>query len=154
MLGRGGAGKSTFARHLGAATGLPVIELDQHFWQPGLVPLSLDDWAAMQRGLVDRPCWILDGDLGTYDVLTPRLEAADTVIVLDYSLIRCAWRSLRRSRERLDYWAWVLRYRRRSRPLVTSAIERYAAGADVHVFRTPRSAAKFLHRFTQPACSQ
>ena len=39
ILGRGGAGKSTLARRLGELVGLPVIELDKHFWQPGLVPL-------------------------------------------------------------------------------------------------------------------
>jgi adenylate kinase family enzyme len=30
IFGRGGSGKSTFARKPGHATGLPVIELDQH----------------------------------------------------------------------------------------------------------------------------
>ena len=33
ILGRGGAGKSTLAVRLGAATGLPVVELDKHFWR-------------------------------------------------------------------------------------------------------------------------
>src|SRR5437879_1477660 len=40
ILGRGGAGKSTAARRLGELVGLPIIELDKHFWQPGLAPLS------------------------------------------------------------------------------------------------------------------
>lgn len=35
ILGRSGAGKSTLAAMLGAATGLPVVELDAHFWGPG-----------------------------------------------------------------------------------------------------------------------
>ncbi len=55
--------------------------------------------------------WIMDGDLGTYDVLTPRLRTADTICWLDFALWRCAWRSLRRGRERADYWQWVLLYR-------------------------------------------
>ena len=37
--------------------------------------------------------WIFDGDLGPHDVLEPRLGVADTVIILDFSLLRCAWRS-------------------------------------------------------------
>jgi adenylate kinase family enzyme len=58
---RGGAGKSTLARQLGAATGLPVVELDGLFWQPGPVPPDPRQWAERQRELVRRPCWILDG---------------------------------------------------------------------------------------------
>ena len=42
ILGRGAAGKSTLARQLGDLTGLPVIELDTMFWQPGLsLPFNL-----------------------------------------------------------------------------------------------------------------
>ena len=41
ILGCGGAGKSTLARRLGAATGLPVVHLDGLYWQPG--------WVAMER---------------------------------------------------------------------------------------------------------
>ena len=35
VTGMAGAGKSTFSRALSAKTGLPVIHLDVHFWQPG-----------------------------------------------------------------------------------------------------------------------
>jgi adenylate kinase family enzyme len=41
ILGRGGSGKSTLAVHLGELTGLPVVELDQHFWQRDLAPTLL-----------------------------------------------------------------------------------------------------------------
>ena len=37
----------------------------------------------------------MDGDLGPYDVLDVRLQAADTVVFLDFSPLRCAWRALR-----------------------------------------------------------
>ena len=35
MLGTNGAGKSTLARKLGEKTGLPVVHLDQIWWEPG-----------------------------------------------------------------------------------------------------------------------
>jgi deoxyadenosine/deoxycytidine kinase len=43
--------------------------------------------------------------LGPYDS-TPQvpLEAADTVVFLDFSPLRCAWRAIRRSPERADFW--------------------------------------------------
>ena len=35
IIGCGGAGKSTLARKLGEKTGLPVVHLDQIYWEPG-----------------------------------------------------------------------------------------------------------------------
>ena len=94
VVGAGGAGKSVFATRLGEATGLPVVELDKIFWRPGLLPISQDEWAAMQELLMAQPDWILDGDLGPYDFIEPRLRAADTIVVLDFSRWRCAWRAM------------------------------------------------------------
>ena len=93
VLGRGGAGKSALAARLGVLTGLPVIELDKHFWSSDLTPLPMDQWKALQRNLISAERWILDGDLGPYDAPEVRLSAADTVVVLDFALWRCAWRA-------------------------------------------------------------
>lgn len=144
ILGRGAAGKSTLARRLGSVTGLPVIELDQMFWQSGLVATPRDQWIDLQRELVAPERWIIDGDLGPYDVLEPRLDAADAVIVLDFSLLRCVWRSIRRSTEHLDYWRWLFGYRRRSLPAIMAMIATSAPRADLRVFRNPRAADAFL----------
>lgn len=144
VLGRGGAGKSTFAARLGAALDLPVIELDKHFWAPDLTPATEEQWIATQQSLTSGERWILDGDLGPYDVLSLRLLAADTVVVLDFPLWRCAWRALRRSRENLDFWRWLLGYRRRSLPVVMAAIAEHAGHAELHVLHGPRDVARFL----------
>ena len=63
VLGRGGAGKSTLARAIGSLTGLPVHELDKHFWQQGLLPLEPSTWQDLQRGLAAGRARVLDGDL-------------------------------------------------------------------------------------------
>lgn len=52
VVGSGGAGKSTFARHLGERLGGPVIHLDGHCWQPGWVATPSDEWRARQRDLI------------------------------------------------------------------------------------------------------
>ncbi|WP_370963354.1 hypothetical protein [Amycolatopsis sp. cg9] len=80
VLGCGGAGKSVFARRLGALSGLPVVELDAVFWRPGPVGLTRAEWVTRQRELIAARRWILDGDLGPYDVLAVRLAAADTAV--------------------------------------------------------------------------
>lgn len=146
ILGRGGAGKSTLAARLGATLALPVIELDKHFWAPDLTPTPQDQWAEIQRRLASGQRWVIDGDLGPYDVLPVRLQAADTVIVLDFPLWRCAWRALRRSRENLAFWRWLFHYRRRSLPLIMSAIADHAGHAELHLLRNPHAIDQFLAR--------
>src|SRR6266853_4412592 len=137
ILGRGGAGKSTLARRLGDVTGLPVVELDKVFWRPGLLPTPRDKWVQLQQKLIREEKWIMDGDLGPYDAVEVRLRVADTVILLDFSLLRCAWRALRRSRERADFWRWLFTYRSQSRPVLMDAISTHAPSAEVRIFRDP-----------------
>jgi len=145
VLGRGGAGKSVLARRLGELTGAPVVELDALFWRPGLTGTPPAEWAALQRDLAARDSWIMDGDLGPYDEgLEIRLGAADTVVVLDFSFARCAWRAVRRGRERADFWRWVWGYRRRSLPALRRKLARHAPDAAVHVLRSPREVRRFL----------
>lgn len=143
-MGRGGAGKSTAAAQLGQITGLPVIELDQHFWHPGLAPMSPDDWTYVQHDLAASGRWIMDGDLGPYDAPAARLESADTVLILDFSLARCAWRAGRRSRERADFWWWLMTWRRRHRSALLHAVAAFAPSADVHILRTPAELRRFF----------
>jgi adenylate kinase family enzyme len=145
IVGRGGAGKSTLARQLGEITGLPVIELDKVFWGPGLAITRRDQWVAIQEKLVAAEGWIMDGDLGPYDAVEVRLRAADTIIFLDFSLVRCAWRTIKRSRERADFWLWLLAYRFKSRPFLLQAIAKHAATVELKIFRGPEALTHFLN---------
>jgi adenylate kinase family enzyme len=120
-------------------TGLPVIELDKVFWRPGLAETPRDEWIKTQQKLVEEERWIMDGDLGPYDAVEVRLRAADTIILLDFSFARCVWRTLRRGRERADFWQWLVAYRWRSRPMLMEAIAKHARDADVYVIRSPRA---------------
>ena len=144
ILGRGGSGKSTLAAKLREITELPVIELDKIFWQPGLQPLPPDEWAKVQRKLIGQDSWIMDGDLGRYDAVEARLPASDTIILLDFALVRCAWRALRRGRERNDFWRWLIAYRRRSLPPLMQAINKFAPHAELHLVRNPKQLRRFL----------
>jgi adenylate kinase family enzyme len=144
ILGRGGAGKSSLARRLGGLTGLPVVELDKLFWRSDLTPMSKRNWAELQESMARLPHWIMDGDLGRYDVLEPRLEAADTVLILDFPFVLSFWRAMRRSRERADFWWWMLTWRWQSQRTILNAVYQCAGTADVRVFRTPQALDEFL----------
>jgi adenylate kinase family enzyme len=91
VIGIAGSGKSTFSRKLSARTGLPVIHLDVHYWKPGWVKPSEEEWRQTQRRVLAGDEWIADGnDLETLDL---RLERADSVVLLDTPWWTCASRA-------------------------------------------------------------
>jgi energy-coupling factor transporter ATP-binding protein EcfA2 len=90
ILGRTGSGKTTLARELAAAIGVPHVELDALYFGPDFstAPLAVlrDRTSAAIAG--DR--WVTDGNKrAVRDLVWPR---ADTVIWLDYPLVVCLWR--------------------------------------------------------------
>ena len=137
VVGAGGGGKTTFARELGEATGLPVVHLDEHFWSPGWVEMPRDRWQEVQRGLFSGDRWIADGNHeGTLDV---RLSRADTVIIIARSRWACVAGAVRRRivnrREpvqaegcpehfELSFLRWIWNFDRDSRPQLDAAIAR------------------------------
>jgi adenylate kinase family enzyme len=157
-----GSGKSTFARSLGARTGLPVIHLDVNYWKPGWVRPSDDEWRERQRALLDGENWIIDGNYS--ETLSLRLERAETFVFLDTPWWLCANRAFMRGlhtsvdempegcpdsfRRRLcDEWGGVGRIwrDRNSEPEYTrSEILRHGSRTSVHVLRSRREAKAFL----------
>lgn len=144
VLGRGGSGKSTLCRRLGEVTGLPILELDSIYWDDALRVLEPGEWWQRQADVVSADEWILDGDLGPHDVLEPRLGRADTIIILDTPLSVCAWRAVRRGRQRLDFWAWVMTWGWKHRPRILADIWRHAPTAEVVRLRSARSVESYL----------
>jgi adenylate kinase family enzyme len=159
-----GAGKSTFSQELAAKTGLPVIHLDVHFWKPGWVEPSEDEWREKQRVLIAGDEWILDGNY--HATLDLRLKRADTVVYLDTSWWVCAWRALVRGvrkrpvgfqlpdgcaepalRRLCEEWslAWrIWRVRRSDRERELGIVSGHANHVTLYVLRTKRAARDFL----------
>jgi adenylate kinase family enzyme len=138
VLGRGASGKSSFAHAVSQATGIPRVELDTVFWSSDLRPMAPDEWRVLQADLAADDAWILDGDLGPYDAPETRLERADAIVLFDVNLAVCAWRAFRRSRERFDFWQWVVTWRRHYRPEVMRAIVSSAPNAQLLIIRNTR----------------
>lgn len=92
VIGMMGSGKSTFARALGATTGLPVIHLDVHYWDPGWVRPTDHEWRERQRLLLAGESWIVDGNYA--ETLDLQLGRADTVVLLATPWWLCASRAL------------------------------------------------------------
>lgn len=157
VVGSGGAGKTTFALACSAATGLPVIHLDEHYWRPGWIESDPEEWRHRQGVLLSGDRWIADGNYGSS--LDLRLSLADTILWLDFPRRLCLFGALRRTLlnfgrpmqaagcpERFDreFLMWVWRFPHESRPKLVDGIERYGFGGNVVRFRSRREARMFL----------
>ena len=156
VTGLAGSGKSTFSRALSAKTGLPVIHLDSHYWKPGWVKPSDDEWQEKQRTLLAGEAWIADGNY--HETLALRLERTQTVVILDTRWWICAGRAFVRGlrkpgempevRRRVrDEWRLVgnVWRNRRSEPERERAIiSQYGSHAALHVLGSRRAAKEFL----------
>ena len=62
VMGGAGSGKSTVARQLGDAIGLPVVRLDSLFWHSDWQSVGWPVFAAMETAKAEADAWILDGN--------------------------------------------------------------------------------------------
>jgi adenylate kinase family enzyme len=83
MVGTSGSGKTTVGRKLAARLGVPFIELDAVFHQPGWTELPREEFRTRVRGMVDGDAWVLDGNYSS--VLDLVWARADTVVWFDLS---------------------------------------------------------------------
>jgi adenylate kinase family enzyme len=171
VTGPAGAGKSELARRLGEALGLPVLHLDTLYWKPGWVPTPPDEWEALQRRELAAEAWIADAQYD--DVLADWVTAADTVVLVDASPLRCLWRLGRRRLNRAASTStpsgtqpgsvhrallkfvrnqWV--YRRRVRRELLGELSRSRNGRRVVVVRGGSDAAAFLRGVDSPPAAR
>ena len=140
VIGSGGAGKSTFSRRLGDTLGIEVIHLDRLYWRPNWIEPPKAEWALKIGELIKREYWIMDGNYG--GTRTIRMNAADTVILLDLPRMTCITRVLKRNwkfrgqcrpemadgcPERFDlkFLLWVWSFPHKTRPGILKEFERY-----------------------------
>lgn len=162
VIGPSGAGKSTFARRLGAITGLPVTHIDQLFWQPGWVQTPANDYVQRLTDVVARERWIIEGvNSSTLDLRLPR---TDLVVWLHRGRTACLWRVARRvassyGRVRPDmapgcpeglpdrgFLTYIWTYPDRIAPRIAAAIERHGMAAQTVHLDSDRAAQVWLDR--------
>ena len=159
IVGSGGAGKSTFAKQVGAILNLPVIHLDSLFWQPGWVETPEERWREVIQQIVQRDTWVIDGNYGS--TLDIRFAATDTIIFLDYPRLLCLYRVLKRRvqytgrtrpdmaegcPEKIDlaFLRWIWNYPRTGRVQVLNAIEQYRESKTIVQLHSPHETQRFL----------
>jgi len=108
VIGCSGSGKTTVAREVALRRGLPYLELDAVYHQPGWEPRDDDSFRREVVSFIDGGEWVVDGNyvgLGIADLVWPR---ADTVVWVDppksVVMSRVVRRTLRRVVTREELW--------------------------------------------------
>ncbi len=157
IIGCGGSGKTYLANQLATTLNLPLTHLDSVYYDADWNPLPQDEFAALQRALVDKPRWLLEGNYaGTLPV---RLAAADVVIFLDLPAITCLTGILQRrwryrggqhakdgvyDRITWDFVRYIWGYRKTMRPKVRQLLGEHGSHVALITLTSRRQAARFL----------
>jgi adenylate kinase family enzyme len=89
VIGCSGAGKTTFARALAEATGLPLVSIDRIHWQPGWREPEPEWFRARMIEEAEKPAWIMDGNFFGQGAGRLRLDRADVVYWFDLPTAVC-----------------------------------------------------------------
>ena len=159
VLGSGGAGKSTFSRRLGKVLDIEVIHLDRLYWRPNWEKTPKDEWAEKVGHAISGDEWIIDGNFG--GTRRMRIEASDTLIILDVPRLKCLYRVVKRAiryrgtsrpdmaegcNEKIDleFIMWVWNYPSRSRKVMLTQLDEFS-GKKIIFLRSDREMETFLN---------
>jgi adenylate kinase family enzyme len=106
VIGTSGSGKTALAIRVAAVLGVPHLELDAVYHQPGWVPLAEDLFRERVGRFTAQERWVVDGNYSVVrDLVWGR---ADTVVWLDLSrrvvMRRVVARTMRRMLLRVELW--------------------------------------------------
>lgn len=160
LLGNAGGGKSTLGARLSAKKGIPLYSIDQLQWKPGGVAVPDAEFERRHDEILARESWIIDG-FGTFPTYLRRLEASDTIILIDHPLWRHYWWTARRNflsvfrtpagfpenspliRDTFKIARFVWWVDKNFTPTNRKMAEKYAATKNVFHLRSPRAIKSF-----------
>lgn len=154
IIGSPGAGKSTFARRLKEATGLPLYYLDAIWHRSDQTTLSKEEFDAKLEEIVRKERWIIDGNYQR--TLDLRLEWCDTVFLLDYPLEVCLLGASSRIGVRHEDLPWmetefdeefkqsIMDFPKTQLPQIYELLQKYQADREIFVFKSREEAERFL----------
>ena len=161
VMGSSGSGKSTFARRLSEATGLPFVSLDALFWKPGWQPSESAVFHERVTAAVGQPGWVIDGNYTKGPSGELRRQLADTIFWFDLPRRTCMTGILSRIArsygqvrpemaegcpEKIDFefFRYVWTYRKQQRPAVLQYFERLRPNQNFVCFTRRAQADRYL----------
>lgn len=160
VIGSPGGGKSTFSRRLGELSGLPVVHLDQLFWNSDRTTVTREVFDQRLEKALAEECWIIDGNYQR--TMERRMEQCHTVFFLDYPVETCLEGVRSRfgkprpdipwveTEEDQEFLSLIREFPEKSRPAIITLREKYPRKHWV-VFHTREEAEAYLLGYTQAA---
>lgn len=154
IIGSPGAGKSTFARKLRDATGIPLYYLDRIWHRPDRTTVTREEFDRRLSEILKKDRWIIDGNY--LRTLETRLRECDTVFLLDLPLETClagVESRIGKSREDLpwvesefdeEFRQWIIDFPKTQLPQIYRLIEMYRQGREVTIFSSRKAPGDYL----------
>lgn len=154
VIGSPGAGKSTFARKLQEKTNFPLYYLDMLWHKADKTNVSREEFDARLGEILQKDAWIIDGNYQR--TLEMRLQACDTVFLLDFPLKIClAGVKSRIGKPREDMpWVetefdaefkqWILDFPTNQLPQIYVLLEKYKENKEIIIFKSRKVAYAYL----------
>lgn len=159
VIGNCGSGKSTFSKKLAERTGLPLLHLDQYYYQPDWKETAPEVWKTKVETLCQKNLWIIDGNYG--GTLDLRIQYADTIIFLNQNTLTCLWHITKRilkyyntvrpdmakgCKERFDwnFYKYVARFNKTRRPALLEKLKSCEHNKTIFIFSNDSAISAFL----------
>ena len=105
VIGCPGAGKTYFSKRLSKILNLPLVHMDNLYWNKDKTSVDLDTLKARLQPYLEKEEWIIDGNY--HKTLEMRLPYASDVFVLDLPRKECIQGILDRIDQPRDDIPWV-----------------------------------------------
>lgn len=157
VIGCPGSGKSTFSRILHQRTGIPLFHLDMMNWNADRTTVEKSVFLERLSSAIQMNEWIIDGNYGS--TIELRLQACDTVILLDYPPDVCL-NGVRERRgkvrsdmpwtedeneEDAEFIEFIKNFNIQSRPRIIELLDKYSH-KDIYIFKNRNEADDFLNQ--------
>ena len=156
VIGCPGAGKTYFSKKLKEIMGLPVVHMDNLYWNEDKTSISFDELNKKLLPYLQNEEWIVDGNY--HDTLKLRLEYATDVFFLKMPREQCIEGILERidqprddipwvetKKDAVELIEWTIDYEERTKADEEALLKEYP-NVKVHIIKNRQDADNYLEK--------
>ncbi|MBN4050761.1 MAG: AAA family ATPase [Alkaliphilus sp.] len=136
-----------------------MFHLDRLFWKAGWKSITREELKREITKVLALDSWIIDGNFG--ETMNMRIEAADTIIFLDFPVWLCLWNVVKRRIEYsgktrpdmtegcnekidLEFIMWIVSFPFKRRKANYEKLKSFAGEKNILIYRNRKEVGKFL----------